>query len=252
MRAPPLLTARKKQQPVHAVHIIGSPLALASSEYAEKAWVKFEDVAALQRPNIRIIQGSATRVDAASKTATVTPTGTTESRQLAYDFLIAASGLRRAWPVVPQSLRCKQYLFEAGDHIDAVSRAAHGVLVVGGGAVGIEMAAELKLVQPRVRVTLAHSRGRLLSSEGLPDEAKDVALDLLREAGVEVLMNHRLLDQADVKAPDGTRAAEARFTNGHKLLVDVVVMAISKSVPSTAYLPAVALDDEGYIKIQPK
>ncbi|KAL8350006.1 hypothetical protein RB598_005376 [Gaeumannomyces tritici] len=231
-------------------HIIGSPLALASNEYAEKAWVKFEDVAALQQPNIRIIQGSVTRVDAESKTATITPTGSTGAREAAYDFLVAASGLRRVWPVVPQSLRRKQYLFEAGDHADAVSRAAHGVLVVGGGAVGIEMAAELKLVRPETRVVLAHSRDRLLSSESLPDEAKDVALALLRGAGVEVLTGHRLLEQAGVKAPDGTRAVEVRFTNGHKLLVDVVIMAVSKSVPSSAFLPAVALDDEGYVKIQ--
>jgi hypothetical protein len=50
-----------------------------------------------------------------------------------YDYFVAASGLRRVWPVVPQSLRRKQYLFEASDHIRAATTARHGVVVVGGG-----------------------------------------------------------------------------------------------------------------------
>ncbi len=42
------------------------------------------------------------------------------------------------------------------------------------------------------------------------------------------------------------------FTNGDKLTANHVVMAISKSVPTTTYLPAEALDKESYVKIQPK
>ncbi|TLS29427.1 hypothetical protein PpBr36_02136 [Pyricularia pennisetigena] len=239
-------------------HIIGAPLALASNSYAEKAWVKYSDIAALQLPNIHIVQGTAKTVDPATKTATITRTEpaataaqTSSDEIIPYDFLVAASGLRRVWPVVPQSLRRKQYLVETGSHVQAVSGARNGVLVVGGGAVGIEMAAELKLVQPHVRVTLAHSRDRLLSSEALSDECKDVALRLLREAGVEVLMGHRIAEQVELTTEDGCRAVEARFENGHRLVVDKVIMAISKSVPSSTYLPLEALDAEGYVKIQP-
>ena len=53
--------------------------------------------------------------------------------KLDYDFLVVASGLRRVWPVVPQSLKKKQYLIEAGDHIRSVANFRHGVAVVGGG-----------------------------------------------------------------------------------------------------------------------
>jgi len=47
---------------------------------------------------------------------------------------------------------------------------AQGVVVIGGGAVGVEIATELKVVMPDLKVTLVHSRNRLLSSEPLPDE----------------------------------------------------------------------------------
>lgn len=169
-----------------------------------------------------------------------------------YDFFIAASGLRRVWPVVPQSLSRKQYLIEAGEHIHAVSNSSHGVLVVGGGAVGIEMAAELKVAQPHVSVTLAHSRDKLLSSEGLSDECKDTALQLLKESGVHCLMNHRLAKTSKVETLDGSTKYEVEFTNGHKMVTSEVVMAISRPASTTTYMPLSALDEENYVKIRPK
>ncbi|KAH8881698.1 pyridine nucleotide-disulfide oxidoreductase-like protein [Thozetella sp. PMI_491] len=231
-------------------HLIGSPLALAEESYAEKAWVEFEDVKSLHVPSIHTVQGTVQDVNPETKVATVVTAAGTVSKYC-YDFLVAASGLRRVWPVVPQSLRRKQYLFEAGDHIRNVTNSQHGVAIVGGGAVGIEMAAELKLVQPHTKVTLVHSRERLLSSEPLPDDCKDRALELVKESGVEMLLSHRLEGTEEVTAEDGTKTQRLKFTNGHSMLADHVVMAISKSIPSTTFLPKENLDAEGYIKVQP-
>lgn len=116
-------------------HLIGSPLAFADESYAEKCWVKYEDVPALQQfPNIRILRGSVQSIDQERKTAKVLGAESgPEPTELQYDYLIAAAGLRRVFPVVPQSLQRKQYLFEAGDHIRAATANRHGVAVVGGG-----------------------------------------------------------------------------------------------------------------------
>jgi NADH dehydrogenase FAD-containing subunit len=115
-------------------HLIGSPLALASESYAEKSWVKYGDIPALRSPNLRVLQGAVKSVDPARKVATYLAHGSMgEPSELQYDYFVAATGLRRVWPVVPQSLRRKQFLFEAGDHIRAATAARHGVVVVGGG-----------------------------------------------------------------------------------------------------------------------
>jgi len=114
-------------------HTIGSPLALASEAFAEKCWVKYDEIPALQSPDIHVLQGSVKSVDPERKVAIYVAHGSTETTELQYDYFVAASGLRRVWPVVPQSLRRKQYLFEAGDHIRAVTSAKHGVVIVGGG-----------------------------------------------------------------------------------------------------------------------
>ena len=118
---------------------------MADEEYAEKAWVKYEDIAAL-RPsssssgdeddgkNIRVLHGSVQSVDTQQKVASfVARGGGTQTAKLHYDYLVAASGLRRAWPVSPRALRRKQYLSEAAGHIRKVTTGRHGVVVVGGG-----------------------------------------------------------------------------------------------------------------------
>lgn len=232
-------------------HLIGSPLALADDAYASKAWVKYDDIPALQNSKVRTVHGTVKSVDPANKSATVLEAATQSTQDLSYDYLVCSTGLRRVWPVVPQSLWRKQYLLEAGAHIDAVQHADAGVVVVGGGAVGIEMAAELKVVQPNTKVTLVHSRDRLLSSEPLPDECKDRALELVREAKVEVLLGKRLAETKEIKdEKTGKTVTEIFFTDGEKMIASVVILAVSKSTPATEFLPKEALEEEGLIKVR--
>ncbi|KAL2163605.1 hypothetical protein VTH06DRAFT_5663 [Thermothelomyces fergusii] len=92
-------------------HLIGSPLALASEAFSEKCWVKYSDIPGLRAPDIHVVQGSVRSVDPERKVATYLPHGSdAEAQEVRYDYFVAASGLRRVWPVVPQSLRRKQYL----------------------------------------------------------------------------------------------------------------------------------------------
>lgn len=116
-------------------HVIGSPLALADETYAAKAWVKYDDVAALRSPAVRHLHGSVTGVDMERKVARFVPAraGGGEAVEVGYDYLVAASGLRRVWPVVPQARRRKEYLFEVEEHVGAVGEGGGGVVVVGGG-----------------------------------------------------------------------------------------------------------------------
>jgi len=98
-----------------------------------KAWIKFDDLPALQTPSISYIQGAVSSVDCEQKTAIISDTNTGKQYEETYDYLIAATGLRREWPVVPQALRRDEYLKEAGDWITKVKTAKEGVVVIGGG-----------------------------------------------------------------------------------------------------------------------
>lgn len=118
------------------------------------------------------------------------------------------------------------------------------------GAVGIEMAAELKVIEPEQIVTLIHSRDKLLSSEPLPDDCKDRALELLRESGVLTIMGQRVEDTKSIEPIDGHPRVELTLSNGSKITAGHVITALSRSVPATSYLPQNTLDGEQLVKIK--
>ncbi|KAK4162359.1 hypothetical protein QBC43DRAFT_215319 [Cladorrhinum sp. PSN259] len=243
-------------------HLIGTPLALTSKSYADRTWVRYEDLPCVRdSSSIKVVQGSVTEVDQISKSAKYLTVRhgekTGEVQSVEYDYLVVAAGLRRVWPVVPQALDKKGWMAEAERHIEEGAKGRYGVLVVGGGAVGIEMAAELKLVRPELNVTLVHSREKLLSSEPLPDEVKDKSLELLRESGVEVLMGRRVKSTQAINDEEGKGGgAFYRVTfegedDGKTMLADQVSFAISRPVPATQFLSKSVKDEEGYVRIQP-
>lgn len=95
--------------------------------------MKYADIPAMQTPGLNYIHGSVTAVDCERKAAIISDYTTGKKYEEKYDYLVASSGLRRVWPVVPQSLKREEYLTEAGNHIQAVKNAKEGVVVIGGG-----------------------------------------------------------------------------------------------------------------------
>ncbi|KAL9562763.1 hypothetical protein ACKAV7_013115 [Fusarium commune] len=232
-------------------HLVGSPLALFDKEFANKTWVKYQDIPEMHGSLIKHIQGAVTEVDCVEKKAVIVD-GATKARMVqSYDILVAASGLRRAWPIAPRAKTKEEFLSHIAQHTSSFEDASRGVVIVGGGAVGVEIAAKLKMLMPNLTVTLAHSRDTLLSSEPIPDDAKEKTLELLRDAGVRVLMNHRLSQVTDEKTSDGRSEFRLEFNNGTQMVASKVIHAISRSVPSTQYLPASALDSNGYVEVLP-
>lgn len=114
------------------------------------------------------------------------------------------------------------------------------------------MAAELKIHDPQQKVTLIHSRNRLLSSEPLPDDFADRAHTILRELGVEVILGQRVVDTTAVDTTEKRRAWRLTLGDGQQLITGHVLSAISRCIPTSTYLSSGALDSEGYIKVHPK
>ncbi|CAG7920245.1 unnamed protein product [Penicillium olsonii] len=231
-------------------HLIGSPKALACKKFAAEAWTRFQDIPGLKSPDLSFIQGSVSSVDFQNKVAHIVDSETKANRTESYDYLIAGSGLRRSFPTVPQSLKRDEFLKEAEEHMASVEEARDGVVVVGGGAVGVEMAAELKILNPSQKVTLIHSRNRLLSSEPLPDDFAERSLSILIETGVEVILGQRVIETTAVEDGDA-RVWNLTLSDGRKLTTGQVLNAVSQSVPTSTYLSKEALNDEGYIKVHP-
>jgi NADPH-dependent 2,4-dienoyl-CoA reductase/sulfur reductase-like enzyme len=114
-------------------HLIGSPKALACEKFASESWTRFQDIPALKSPDIKFIRGSVSGVDCAAKIVRILETETQNTRNEPYDYLVVGSGLRRAFPTVPRSLRRSDFLEEAKRHAKDIRNARGGVVIIGGG-----------------------------------------------------------------------------------------------------------------------
>lgn len=113
------------------------------------------------------------------------------------------------------------------------------------------MAAELKELDPKQKVTLIHSRDRLLSAEPLPDDFKERVCSVLQEAGVDTVLGQRVIDHKAVESSGNKRAWHLTLADGTEIRAGHVMSAVSKCLPTSSYLPEETLDDEGYVKIHP-
>jgi thioredoxin reductase len=111
------------------------------------------------------------------------------------------------------------------------------------------MASEIKVVEPWQKVTLIHSRDKLLSAEPLPDDFKERSLEILKETGVEVVMGQRVTDTTAVQTFDGSTSWKLTLSSGQQMIAGHVITAISRSTPTSGYLPSAALDKDGFVKI---
>ena len=116
-----------------------------------------------------------------------------------WDYLVLATGSSYPAPLKPAGTHQTGRIHARQNRVEdfavaarKISRAKH-VLVIGGGVVGVELAAEIAITAGRApqRVTLVHSRKRLM--DNLPVEASEYARRWLEGQGVEILVGERFL-----------------------------------------------------------
>lgn len=96
------------------------------------------------------------------------------SRQIPFDYLVVATGTRL---VQPAGMRHDDKLSSVAylqNHQNDVKK-AKSILIAGGGAVGVQMATDLKEFYPEKEITVVQSRPQLMSGfhEGLHELVKE-------------------------------------------------------------------------------
>ncbi|KAJ7763430.1 hypothetical protein B0H16DRAFT_1661769 [Mycena metata] len=112
----------------------------------------------------------------------------------------------------------------------AVIEAAASVLVVGGGALGIQFATDIAAVYPAKSVTLLHSRARLLPR--FDSAMHTEILQALESMNVDVILGERL-DLASATPAHQT----VRTTTGRSIAADLVLLCTGQH-PNTQLLQA--------------
>lgn len=126
----------------------------------------------------------------------------------------------------------------------ATLKAAKNVLIVGGGPVGVEMAGEVISAYPETKVTMVHSRERVLHSL-TKESASQYAFQWIVSRGGKVILSDR------VKSGTPENATSIETEKGQNLTADLIYWCTGSPV-NTEYMRAnfaSALDDAGLIKV---
>ncbi|KAK6992976.1 hypothetical protein R3P38DRAFT_3078635, partial [Favolaschia claudopus] len=125
---------------------------------------------------------------------------------------------------------------------------AGNYLIVGGGAIGCELAGELKDIWPDREVTIVH-RERLLLNDTYSDRYRKRAADQLIARGIKIHLGDLVED-----IPDHTGSAVVLTKGGLKLSADLVVKAVGAPRPNTSFVNTLnpdALTPAGFVKVKP-
>ncbi|HEV3431347.1 MAG TPA: FAD-dependent oxidoreductase [Paraburkholderia sp.] len=173
----------------------------------------------------------ATSIDRANRTVT-----TRSGREVKYDRLvIATGGAARKLPAnIAKSahvtyLRTLDEAMALGERL----RRSQRVLVVGGGWIGLEVAATARKLG--VEATVIEGAPRLCA-RSLPNEVSQFLLDLHRANGVDIRLNAQL-----VSLDDHGEGVRATFADGSTLDADFAVAGIGLA-PHTAIAEAAGID----------
>ncbi|XP_014796050.1 PREDICTED: apoptosis-inducing factor 2 isoform X1 [Calidris pugnax] len=178
-----------------------------------------------------------------------------DGEELYYSHLILATGSDGPFPgkfnkVIDMESAIQTY----EDMVEEIEKCER-ILVVGGGAAGVEMAAEIKTEYPAKEVTLIHSKIALADVELLDSVRQEVKEILLRK-GVRLLLSERVSNEENLKVcdpglsvPTGERVSNeenlktnrfqkdmvVRTEKGTEVVTDMVVLCTGIKINSSAY-----------------
>lgn len=188
--------------------------------------------------NIDLLTGRlASSIDRARKTVVLS-----DRSELGYDCLALATGAS-ARPLAVQGIEHAHYLrgFEDALALRAAFRAARQIAIVGGGYIGLELAASARKMG--LEVTVLEAADRVLGRVVAPETSRFFAA-LHRERGALIQLNTAI--SSIVKSRSGR--LHVSCANGFQTEVDVVVAAVG-AMPRTELADVANLDTEGGIVV---
>lgn len=174
------------------------------------------------------------------------------SRHLPFEFLIVATGTRLSQPAAIHRDTKESGVCYLKSHQAQVEQ-ARSILLVGGGAVGVQLATDIKERYPDKEVVLVQSRAHTMP-QFVPD-LHELVQNRFKELGISLITSARVRIPPGGFPNDG-QPFEVQITNGQTLSTEFVILAtgqkpnnslleeLNSSVPGCVLNP-----DNGYIKV---
>mmetsp|Transcript_3172 Transcript_3172/g.3555 ORF Transcript_3172/g.3555 Transcript_3172/m.3555 type:complete len:435 (+) Transcript_3172:47-1351(+) len=201
------------------LNILGIPRAIVDVDFAKTQYISFEDFYDLKfdkvvsnQPEvlknlatgqstgnneggfeINFVHGRVTHLD--EHRAEYQLVESDETATINFDYVILASGRDRSWPTTPNAYTTKSYLEEMTKSKSEID--SHDIIsIIGAGAVGIEIAGDIKHYCPNKTVNLMHPH-ETFPPEPLSTEFQSLTYKSLVNSGVNVHLNTRILKELE-------------------------------------------------------
>eukprot|EP01108_Squamamoeba_japonica_P003960 TRINITY_DN315_c0_g1_i1.p1 TRINITY_DN315_c0_g1~~TRINITY_DN315_c0_g1_i1.p1 ORF type:complete len:392 (+),score=105.22 TRINITY_DN315_c0_g1_i1:104-1279(+) len=229
----------------HFYHAIGVPRAFADASFARQniAWPLnriFRD----GRDASNVVQAAADSIDPEKQTVTLS-----DGQVLSYDALVVAIGARNRGALKERAHWGDGAAVKALEERAASIAAASKIVVVGGGAVGVESAAEIARSNASAEVVLVHNHTVLLeSSRGPPVYPAKFHKKL--DEKLAAIPNLTVLRGESVVRDDNDDHQTLRLASGQEIAnVDVVLWAIGTDFEESAQLLSPFERTRGGVKV---
>ncbi|KAH7398720.1 hypothetical protein DE146DRAFT_655392 [Phaeosphaeria sp. MPI-PUGE-AT-0046c] len=240
---------------------IAAPRAAASKEMMppKKIFYPIEPGFTYAFPKFKFVQGTATHVDPAGQTVSVT-TVEGEQQSIPYAALVIATGFSTPCPLFTQETDAAA-LEKVFDAFHANLKNAKSVVIGGGGPVGVETAGEIAEFlngkpgffasspsQPKAKVTLVCGDKKLLPI--LRESISQNAQQLLKRVGCDVVFNTKVVSANKVGDAEGAKT-KVELSNGESIEADIYIDATGTRA-NTGFLPREWLGDRNKVACNPK
>ena len=147
-----------------------------------------------------------------------------------YDILIICAGSSYETPIKGKDILITARERELQQHAERI-RTAQRILIIGGGIVGVELAAELVEKYPQKKIIFVHSKKTVIQRSNA--RAQEAAASFLRERGVELILNERVID---------AQGNQYRTNKKRTIAADIALLCTG-IVPNTQFLNSHFKDD---------
>ncbi|KAI1171278.1 FAD/NAD(P)-binding domain-containing protein [Nemania sp. FL0916] len=240
----------------HFHHLFAFPRFAILPTYEHKAFIPYSGTfAAAPNPDRHHVVRA--RVSALHQDRVVLDRDWQGVREIPYDYLVVATGTKLRAPGTmqdddkPLSVKYLQVYQER-------LKKAKSIAIIGGGAVGVQMATDLKEIYPEKEITLVHSRNQLMPL--YHSKLDEIIKERCQELGVKLVLGSRVNIPADEFQSSNLSGEPITVSlqNGTTLQADVVIPATGQT-PNTQFLSTLTASSSdslinpanGFIRVKP-
>ncbi|KAF9265449.1 FAD/NAD(P)-binding domain-containing protein [Marasmius fiardii PR-910] len=193
--------------------------------------------------NGKFVQGEVVNIDANHRAVELK-----SAEKIGYDVLVLATGNKWDGPIAfpNEAKEVDEFITQKRKEFES----AKSVLLVGGGAVGIELAGEIRDVWSDKEITIIN-RERLLFNDAYPDKFRKAIQKQLESRNIKVILDNTVSEDLVPGLSDGVPIPTK---NGQTLRPDLVVRTWGGR-PNTqiigSSLGQKALTPQGHVKVKP-